>query len=159
MESGLKVVFAVVDLVTLGGAVAATKLSEVGLKEALKAFGKTVAVDFDAIKDKNGNYVLDADGNRIPSENSYDSIAKAMDAQYFNLENWDELSSQYSGEEIWKINEKFLDIQTSSGREIYLSHNPMDYVGDGSYYSKEVQYLMDNGYRFIKEGEIWHAIR
>ena len=57
------------------------------------------------------------------------------------------------------INEKFLDIQTSSGREIYLSHNPMDYVGDGSYYSKEVQYLMDNGYRFIKEGEVWHAIR
>ncbi len=114
---------------------------------------------FDAIKDKNGNFVLDADGNRIPSENSYDSIAKAMDAQYFNLENWNELSSQYSGEEIWKINEKFLDIQTSSGREIYLSHNPMDYVGDGSYYSKEVQYLMDNGYRFIKEGEVWHAIR
>lgn len=114
---------------------------------------------FDAIKDKNGNFVLDADGNRIPSESSYDSIAKAMDAQYFNLENWNELSSQYSGEEIWKINEKFLDIQTSSGREIYLSHNPMDYVGDGSYYSKEVQYLMDNGYRFIKEGEVWHAIR
>ena len=92
-------------------------------------------------------------------EIAFDSIAKAMDAQYFNLENWNELSSQYSGEEIWKINEKFLDIQTSSGREIYLSHNPMDYVGDGSYYSKEVQYLMDNGYRFIKEGEVWHAIR
>ena len=46
LERGLKVVFAVVDLVTLGGAVAATKLSEAGLKEALKAFGKTVAVDF-----------------------------------------------------------------------------------------------------------------
>ena len=62
-------------------------------------------------------------------------------------------------DEIWKINEKFLDIQTSSGREIYLSHNPEDYVGKGQFYSKELQYLLDNGYRFIDEGGIWHAIR
>lgn len=40
MERGLKVVFAMVDLVTLGGAIAATKFSEMGLKEGLKAFGK-----------------------------------------------------------------------------------------------------------------------
>ena len=46
MERGLKVVFAVVDLVTLGGAIAATKLSEMGLKEGLKAFGKTALIDF-----------------------------------------------------------------------------------------------------------------
>ena len=31
---------------------------------------------------------------------SYDAVAKDMDAQYFNLDNWDELSSQYSKEEI-----------------------------------------------------------
>lgn len=46
MERGLKVVFAVVDLVTLGGAIAATKISEIGLKEGLKAFGKTALIDF-----------------------------------------------------------------------------------------------------------------
>lgn len=46
MERGLKVVFAVVDLVTLGGAIAATKFSEMGLKEGLKAFGKTTLIDF-----------------------------------------------------------------------------------------------------------------
>ena len=46
MERGLKVVFAMVDLVTLGGAIAATKFSEMGLKEGLKAFGKTVLIDF-----------------------------------------------------------------------------------------------------------------
>ena len=93
------------------------------------------------------------------SSTSYDAIAKEMDAQYFNLDNWDELSSMYSSDEIWKINEKFLDIQTSSGREIYLSHNPAEFLGDGSYYSKEIQYLIDNGYSFVKEGDIWHAIR
>lgn len=46
MERGLKVVFAVLDLVTLGGAIAATKFSEMGLKEGLKAFGKTALIDF-----------------------------------------------------------------------------------------------------------------
>lgn len=46
MERGLKVVFAVVDLVTLGGAIAATKFSEMGLKEGLKVFGKTALIDF-----------------------------------------------------------------------------------------------------------------
>ena len=35
-----------VDLATLGGAIAATKISEVGLKEGLQAFGKTVLIDF-----------------------------------------------------------------------------------------------------------------
>lgn len=82
-----------------------------------------------------------------------------MDAQYFNLDNWDELSSQYSREEIWKINERFLDIQNSSGREIYLSHDPTKYIGGNSYYAKEIQYLIDNGYRFVEEGDIWHAVR
>ena len=46
MERGLKVVFAMVDSVTLGGAIAATKFSEMGLKEGLKAFGKTALIDF-----------------------------------------------------------------------------------------------------------------
>lgn len=47
-----------------------------------------------------------------------------MGAQYFQLDNWDELAAQYDDNEIWKINEKFLDIQIGSGREIYLSANP-----------------------------------
>lgn len=50
MERGLKVVFAVVDLVTLGGAIAATKFSEMGLKEGLKAFGKTALIDLREIQ-------------------------------------------------------------------------------------------------------------
>ncbi len=50
MERGLKVVFAMVDLVTLGGAIAATKFSEMGLKEGLKAFGKTALIDFSGKK-------------------------------------------------------------------------------------------------------------
>ena len=75
---------------------------------------------------------------------AYTSVAKDMDAQYFQLDNWDELAARYSDDEIWKINEKFLDIQTSSGREIYLSHNPEEYLGKEQFYSRELQYLLDS---------------
>ena len=116
-------------------------------------------IAFNAIKGENkaDAVVLGKYGDGDPA--AYTFVAKDMDAQYFQLDNWDELALKYSDDEIWKINEKFLDIQTSSGREIYLSHNPVDYIGDGSFYSKEIQYLLDNGYAFIEEGGIWHAVR
>ena len=90
---------------------------------------------------------------------SYTSIAKEMDAQYFQLDNWQEIAEAYSEDEIWKINERFLDIQTSSGREIYLSHNPNDYINKTDFYSRELRYLVENGYKFVKKGDLWHAIR
>ena len=116
-------------------------------------------IAFDAIHGPNNasEVVLGKYGDGGPT--AYTSIAKDMNAQYFQLDNWDELVEKYSDDEIWKINEKFLDIQTSSGREIYLSHNPEDFIGKNQFYSKELQYLMDNGYRFVVEGGIWHAIR
>ena len=46
LERGLKVVFAVVDLVTLGAAISATKISEMGFKGSIQAFGKTALIDF-----------------------------------------------------------------------------------------------------------------
>ena len=263
MERGLKVVFAVVDLVTLGGAIAATKFSEMGLKEGLKAFGKTALIDFagntaacgvgalgetfdwpvpitmmlslaagitvsisgnkllfknadgieigsktlsddeikivekeiekntrteilsseeaeeiafnaiqgadkadtvvlgkfDALKDANENFVYDANGNLIPTDKSYNKVAEQMGAQYFQLDNWDELAAKYDDNEIWKINEKFLDIQIASGREIYLSANPEEFIDGTSFYSKELQYLEKHGYHFVKEGDIWHAVQ
>ena len=92
-------------------------------------------------------------------DTSYDAVAIEIDAQYFNLDNWDDLTLQYSNDEIWKINEKFLDIQISSGRDIYLTHDPALFEGQKSFYSREIQYLYDNGYKFIKKGDLWHAVR
>ena len=46
LECQFKLVFAAVDMATLGGAIGATRLSEMGMKEALKATGKMVAVEF-----------------------------------------------------------------------------------------------------------------
>ena len=114
---------------------------------------------FNAIKGREKSETVVLGKFEKGSNSSYDVVAQDIDAQYFNLDEWDELAAQYSNDEIWKINERFLDIQTSSGREIYLSHDPALFEGDGSFYSKEIQYLYDNGYKFIKEGDLWHAVR
>ena len=128
----------------------------------LHMFGKhdVTTKKLDVIVEKAGKVdavVLGKYGDGGPT--AYASVAKDMDAQYFQLDNWDEHAARYSDDEIWKINEKFLDIQTSSRREIYLSHNPEEYLGKEQFYSRELQYLLDNGYKFVDEGGIWHAVR
>ena len=128
-------------------------------KYSILSYEDAENIAFDAIHGPNNAdaVVLGKYGDGGPT--AYTSVAKDMDAQYFQLDNWDELAARYSDDEIWKINEKFLDIQTSSRREIYLSHNPEDYLGKGQFYSRELQYLLDNGYKFVDEGGIWYAVR
>lgn len=58
-----------------------------------------------------------------------------------------------------KINEKFLDIQIASGRYIYLTHDPEEYLNTPTFFSKELQYLKRHNFIFKKEGELWHVIR
>ena len=130
-----------------------------GGKYSILSYEDAENITFDAIHGPNNAdaVVLGKYGDGGPT--AYTSVAKDMDAQYFQLDNWNELAARYSDDEIWKINEKFLDIQTSSGREIYLSHNPEDYLGKGQFYSRELQYLLDNGYKFVDEGGMWHAVR
>lgn len=114
---------------------------------------------FDAIKGSNNSDAIVLGKFDEGRPTGYVTKAKETGAQYFELDNWDELSKMYNNEEIWKINEKFLDIQIGSGRDIYLSHNPLDFIGDGSYYSKEIAYLQNHGFSFEKIGDLWHVIR
>jgi len=102
-------------------------------------------------------YVLGKYDNNAPT--GYTKVAKDMGAQYFELNNYDELAEIYSRDEIWKINKKFLDIQMSSGQEIYLSHNPFEYIKKNDFYSNELRYLAENEYKFIREGDLWRAVR
>ena len=130
-----------------------------GGSNAILSYEEAEEIAFNSIKgNKNADKVVLGkydDGGAT----AYTTVAKELNAQYFELDNWEELAAKYSDDEIWKINQNFLDIQTSSGREIYLSHNPAEYIGDGSFYSREIQYLLEAGYEFIDEGGIWHAVR
>lgn len=67
-------------------------------------------------------------------------------------------------DEIWKVNQQFLDEQILSDKRILLSNNPFDgyYFEDGAkrFYQRELDYLTDKGYTFKEVGEgLWEAIR
>ncbi|SDO99306.1 LXG domain of WXG superfamily protein [Streptococcus equinus] len=134
------------------------KVSDVVKTSNILSYDEAEEIAFNAIKGskRSETVVLGKFDGGGPT--AYSTIAREIGSQYFELDNWTELSSKYSEDEIWKINEKFLDIQTSSGREIYLSHNPEGDWGR-SFYAKELKYLVDNGYHFVQEGNLWHAIR
>ena len=50
-------------------------------------------------------------------------------------------------------------ILKSRREEIYLSHDPAKFSGDGSFFAKEIEYLRQHGYKFVKEGDLWHAVQ
>jgi hypothetical protein len=60
-------------------------------------------------------------------------------------------------DEMWRVNEKFLDDQIDKGKEIFFSHDPWKANG---YFEKEVLYLIDKGAKdFVKlENGLWKAI-
>lgn len=46
-----------------------------------------------------------------------------------------------------------------SGRDIYLSHDPLLYMNKNDFYAKEIGCLLEHGFIFEKIGDIWHVVR
>ena len=62
-------------------------------------------------------------------------------------------------DEIWKINEAFLDQQLKQGKQILFSHDPSK-ARPKSFFKKEVKYLIKEGYKFRKNNQwIWEAFK
>ena len=92
------------------------------------------------------------------TETSYVNVANKLGTQYFQLDNWSELSSKYSNRQMWKINKAFLDNQIQANNKIIFSHNPYNPIPE-SFFEREVKYLKKNGYTFEMIGEYYHAVR
>ena len=77
---------------------------------------------------------------------------------YFDLgdKGWNEALNKVGESNMWEINKKFLEQQLQQGKSFYLSHDPMKASG---YFQKEVNFLKDNGFKFIKDGEFWKAVK
>lgn len=91
------------------------------------------------------------------NEISYDRVAKAEEATYFSMSNWDEVEALIGDKGMWNINKEFLNQQWAEGKEFYLSHDPWE--ADRTY-EKEILHLIDLGVvDFVKEGNMWKAVR
>lgn len=84
----------------------------------------------------------------------YQTIAKEYYGKYFNLESWDGLAETYSGTQMWRINQKYLEMQIQAGNRIYLTHDPDIFRTQyTSGFGREIAYLEAKGYTF-KEVEL-----
>ena len=85
----------------------------------------------------------------VGGETSYLSVAKKMNATYFNNPYYDDLEkviTKMDDDAMWKINEEFLKSQTQAGKTIIFSHNPHDlantiYKDELTSFGKEIKYL------------------
>lgn len=90
------------------------------------------------------------------SASSYDRVAQSRGATYFNLRNWNSVQNRIGQHNMWAINEQFLRQQHARGNTFILSHNPHTATG---FFAQEVQWLKNQGFRFVQEGNIWRAVR
>ncbi len=98
---------------------------------------------------------IQRDGSLVDGK-LYTKVAAHYRATYFKLDNWRQITKNLDNDEIWKINEAFLDQQIRAGKQIILSHDPSKATG---FFLKEVSYLEDAGFKFIKDGWVWKAVQ
>lgn len=90
---------------------------------------------------------------------SYQKVASHYDATYFKVEDWNAVTKGLSQDEIWRINESFLDQQVMQGKQILFSHDPL-VARPTSLFEREVNYLRDLGYEFRQKNQwTWEAVR
>jgi signal transduction histidine kinase len=90
------------------------------------------------------------------SASSYDQVAEALKYTYFQMPEatWNKLAAEY-GDDMWLINQQFLQQQIDAGKSFLLTHNPFNQTGS---YARELQYLSDAGYKIIQSGDYWRAV-
>jgi len=88
---------------------------------------------------------------------SYVNVASSLRATYFSLgDYWDDVAKIVGNNNMWLINKAFLRQQLKAGKTFILSHDPNLASG---YFAREVGYLEELGFRFVKDGDIWRAVQ
>ena len=87
---------------------------------------------------------------------SYAKVAAHFKATYLKGDNWREVTKMLTDDEVWSINMAFLRQQIKQGKQIIFSHNPDAATG---FFLREVEFLEDLGYSFVKDGWIWTATK
>ncbi|RQO32859.1 hypothetical protein DBR37_16295 [Herminiimonas sp. KBW02] len=95
------------------------------------------------------------------SSKSYEQIAQARGATYYEVAAWDAMMKELGRERMWEINKSFLDKAIAEGKKIVFTSDPrvISQTAPVSFTNREISYLESKGYKFIKDGEIYRAVR
>ncbi|MES2415607.1 MAG: hypothetical protein V4614_17570 [Pseudomonadota bacterium] len=93
------------------------------------------------------------------SPQSYEQIAKARGATYFEMGDWGKTQGLLGADKMWNINKAFLDQQISQGKTFIFTSNP-SLLDPRSYGYREFIHLKDSGYSFITDlGGQYRAVK
>ncbi|MBN2266882.1 MAG: RHS repeat-associated core domain-containing protein, partial [Candidatus Babeliaceae bacterium] len=96
---------------------------------------------------------------RFQGRVSYIQVAEYRKACYFYLDNWNEIASTRTLDEMWEINEAFLREQLLAEKTIILTHNPWAYYGN-CFFQREINLLRELGYDFVFHPTgTWRAVK
>ncbi len=78
----------------------------------------------------------------------YVELSKELGTKPFSVPKgiWDKMTAA----EKWAANQKFLDRAAKAGKEFILA-TPIEQVRPGSFYEKEIEYLLSQGYNLAKD--------
>ncbi|MGL4382967.1 MAG: hypothetical protein ACRCTA_04545, partial [Bacilli bacterium] len=90
-------------------------------------------------------------------------VVSALDNNYGYFHTGDEIWNKLShlgNDEIFRINEAFLKKAISEGKTIQLLNDPFEHLnGLRSFYQRELEYLVENGFEFIERDGLFYAIK
>lgn len=104
----------------------------------------------------------------LGSTGEYDVIGKNKGYTYFKMSNelWAALEKETGSnyDEIWKVNQQFIDEQVTANKTILLSNDPYKgyYFDNGEkrFYQREIDYIVSKGYTFEKTDDgLWKAVK
>lgn len=141
----IKTIRSACGVVGLGLGIAATKAPK---------FPNNYFDDIARLATRNAESTIVVIGKFRADGKSYIKVAAHLKATYLKIGNWRELARKLTPDELWKINEAFMDQQIRAGKRIIISHDPTKATG---FFAKEISYLEKMGYIFEQKGWIWEA--
>jgi hypothetical protein len=92
---------------------------------------------------------------------SYEQVAQARRATYYQVGAWDNLSKELGPKNMWEVNKAFLDKAVAEGKTFVFTSDPRVILDSAplSYSAKEIKLLEAGGYQFVQKGDLWHGIK
>ena len=92
------------------------------------------------------------------SSQSYEKVAIARGATYFEVPDWAATQLLLGEKEMWNINKAFLDQQIAQGKSFVFTGNPK-LMSKGSYGAMEFEHLTKSGYKFTEKGGFFYGAK
>ncbi|GAB2027559.1 hypothetical protein [Lactovum odontotermitis] len=126
--------------------------------------------DIAQLASKNSDADTTTLGKWQPNANSYEQVAYEKGSAYYDLGNdgWNmaEVALKENGivdkiqikNEMWRINQQYLDDRIKIGNTFEFTSNPSDFLPK-SFGAREYKYLVSKGYKLVNENGMWRMIK